>query len=105
MSALGRDRTVVRFCRAPHGYKPFGASHSTENSASNVRGTAFALPNTYDSLADAYLAAGEKDQAQQNSKKVLELLPTDKTDSEARRNAIRISAEEKITQLDKPISK
>ena len=62
-------------------------------------------PNTYDSLADAYLAAGEKDQALQNSKKVLELLPTDKTDSEPRRNAIRASAEEKITQLDKPNSK
>jgi tetratricopeptide (TPR) repeat protein len=58
-------------------------------------------PNTYDSLADAYLAAGEKDQALQNAKKVLELLPTDKTDSEPRRNAIRASAEEKITQLDK----
>jgi dienelactone hydrolase len=62
-------------------------------------------PNTYDSLADAYLAAGEKDLALQNSKKVLELLPTDKTDSEPRRNAIRTSAEQKITQLDKPNSK
>jgi len=62
-------------------------------------------PNTYDSLADAYLAAGEKDLALQNAKKALELLPSDKADSEPRRNAIRVSAEEKITQLDKPNSK
>jgi tetratricopeptide (TPR) repeat protein len=59
-------------------------------------------PNTYDSLADAYLAAGEKDLALQNSKKVLELLPSDKSDSEAMRDGIRKSAEQKITQLDQP---
>lgn len=62
-------------------------------------------PNTYDSLADAYLAAGEKDLALKNAKKVLELLPGDKTDSETLRTAIRKSAEQKITQLDKPNSK
>jgi len=62
-------------------------------------------PNTYDSLAAAYLAAGEKDLALRNAEKVLELLPTDKTDSEARRNALRTNAEKKITQLDKPNSK
>ncbi len=62
-------------------------------------------PNTYDSLAAAYLAAGEKDLALRNAKKVLELLPTDKTDSEARRNALRTNAEKKITQLDKSNSK
>jgi dienelactone hydrolase len=59
-------------------------------------------PNTYDSLADAYLAAGEKYLALQNSKKVLELLPSDKSDSEAMRDGIRKSAEQKITQLDQP---
>ena len=62
-------------------------------------------PNTYDSLGDAYLAAGEKDLALKNAKKVLELLPGDKTDSEALRNGIRTSAEQKITQLAKPNSK
>ncbi len=62
-------------------------------------------PNTYDSLADAYLAAGEKDLALKNAKKALELLPGDKTDSEALRNGIRTSAEQKITQLAKPNSK
>jgi len=62
-------------------------------------------PNAYDSLGDAYLAAGEKDLALKNAKRVLELLPGDKTDSEAMRNGIRKSAEQKITQLDKPNSK
>ncbi len=62
-------------------------------------------PNTYDSLAAAYLAAGEKDLALRNAKKVLELLPGDKTDSETMRNALKSSAEQKITQLDKPNSK
>ena len=62
-------------------------------------------PNTYDSLGDAYLAAGEKDLALKNAKKALELLPGDKTDSEALRNGIRTSAEQKITQLAKPNSK
>ena len=62
-------------------------------------------PNAYDSLGDAYLAAGEKDLALKNARRVLELLPGDKTDSEAMRNGIRKSAEQKITQLDKPNSK
>jgi dienelactone hydrolase len=62
-------------------------------------------PNTYDSLADAYLAAGDKDLALKNAKKVLELLPSDHSESELRRNAIRSSAEQKISQLDKPNSK
>ena len=62
-------------------------------------------PNSYDSLADAYLAAGEKDLALKNAKKALELLPSDKIDSELMRNGIRTSAEQKVTQLDKPNSK
>jgi hypothetical protein len=56
-------------------------------------------PNVYDSLADAYLASGQKDLARQNAKKVLELLPADTTDSEARRKEIRESAEQKLKQL------
>jgi dienelactone hydrolase len=59
-------------------------------------------PNVYDSLSDAYLAAGQKDMARLNAKKALELIADDKTDSEQRRNVIRDSAEQKLKQLDKP---
>src|SRR5262245_6815104 len=55
--------------------------------------------NAYDSLSDAYLAAGQKDLARQNARKALELLSSDTTNSEARRNAIRESAEQKLKQL------
>ncbi len=56
-------------------------------------------PNTYDSLSDAYLADGQKDLARQNAKRALELLPSDTTDDEARRNGIKDSAEQKLKQL------
>ncbi len=56
-------------------------------------------PNVYDSLADAYLASGQKDLARQSAKKVLELLPADTTDSEPRRKEIKESAEQKLKQL------
>jgi len=56
-------------------------------------------PNVYDSLSDAYLADGQKDPARQNAKKALELLPSDTTDNEQRRNGIRASAEQKLKQL------
>jgi len=56
-------------------------------------------PNAYDSLSDAYLADGQKDLARQNAKKALELLPSDTTDNELRRNGIRTSAEQKLKQL------
>jgi hypothetical protein len=59
-------------------------------------------PNTYDSLSDAYLAAGQKDLALENAKKALARLADDKTDSEELRKGIRASAEKKVTQLDKP---
>lgn len=57
-------------------------------------------PNVYDSLSDAYLADGQKDLARQNAKKALELLSSDTTDPEDRRNDIRTSAEQKLKQLD-----
>jgi len=57
-------------------------------------------PNTYDSLADAYLADGQKDLARQNSKKALELLPSDTADNQQRRDAIKASADQKLKQLD-----
>jgi dienelactone hydrolase len=56
-------------------------------------------PNVYDSLADAYLADGQKDLARQNAKKALELLPSDTADPEDRRKAIKESAEQKLKQL------
>ncbi len=57
-------------------------------------------PNVYDSLSDACLANGEKDLALANAKKTLVALANDKVDDEARRKAIRESAEAKIRQLD-----
>jgi len=56
-------------------------------------------PNVYDSLSDAYLADGQKDLARQNAKKALELLPSDTSETEDRRKAIKESAEEKLKRL------
>jgi dienelactone hydrolase len=56
-------------------------------------------PNVYDSLGDAYVAAGQKDLARENAKKALELLKSDTTDPEAQRKAIQESAETKLKQL------
>lgn len=56
-------------------------------------------PNVYDSLGDAYLAAGQKDLARQASQKALALLAFDTTDPQQRRDAIKASAEGKLKQL------
>jgi len=56
-------------------------------------------PNVYDSLSDAYLADGQKKLARENARRVLELLPSDTTDNEQRRNGIRANAEQKLKQL------
>jgi tetratricopeptide (TPR) repeat protein len=56
-------------------------------------------PNVYDSLADAYFADGQRDLARENAKKALELLASDTTDPEDRRNGIKASAEQKLKQL------
>jgi dienelactone hydrolase len=56
-------------------------------------------PNAYDSLSDAYLADGQKELARQNAKKALELLASDTTDPQARRDAIRDNAQLKLKQL------
>ncbi len=53
-------------------------------------------PNTYDSLADAYLALGQKEQARQASQKALELLASDTADTQQRRDAIKASAEGQV---------
>lgn len=54
--------------------------------------------NTFDSLADAYLANGQNELALRMSEKALELLPKDRS-SDARKKAIRESAEQKIAKL------
>ena len=59
-------------------------------------------PNVYDSLGDAYLAAGQNDLARQNAQKALDLLANDTTDPEDRRKGIRDSAEQKLKQLPAP---
>lgn len=56
-------------------------------------------PNTYDSLADAFLADGQSDMALQNAEKAFALLPSDASDSEARRKLIRESIEKKLKAL------
>ena len=53
-------------------------------------------PNAYDSLADAYVADGQKELAIENAKKALELLASDTRDDEARKKGIRESAEQKL---------
>ncbi len=56
-------------------------------------------PNVYDSLGDVYLADGQKELARQNAQKALELLASDTADPEARKQAIRDSAEQKLKKL------
>ncbi|HYI07692.1 MAG TPA: hypothetical protein VEK57_01365 [Thermoanaerobaculia bacterium] len=55
--------------------------------------------NTWDSLADAYLAVGERGKALELTKKASELLDADKGMSEERRAAVRGSIEGKLKQL------
>jgi dienelactone hydrolase len=58
--------------------------------------------NTYDSTADAYLAAGNREKALDYSRKALALLERDKSTPEERRKLIRQSIEGKITRLTRP---
>ncbi len=53
-------------------------------------------PNAFDSLADAYLAAGEKNMARENAKKALEMLTADRVDTQERKDQIKASAELKL---------
>jgi dienelactone hydrolase len=67
--------------------------------------TAAAYPksaNVYDSLADAYLAAGRRDEALRNAEQALKVLETDTTAPAEFRSAIKESAEKKIKELRKP---
>src|SRR5215470_17849694 len=53
-------------------------------------------PNVYDSLADAYVADNQNDKALESARKVLALIPSDTTDPQERRDAIKASAEQKV---------
>lgn len=53
-------------------------------------------PNTYDSLSDGYIAAGQKDLARENVKKALELLPGDTKDPKAFREGLKETDEQKL---------
>ena len=57
--------------------------------------------NTYDSLSDAYLAAGNRDEALRNAEKAIEVLPKDPEAPEDFKALVRDSAEKKITDLRK----
>ena len=58
--------------------------------------------NVYDSLADAYLAAGRRDDALRESRKALELLPADPARDTPGEQAIREAAQAKVDELTKP---
>lgn len=58
-------------------------------------------PNTYDSLADAYLAAGKRDEALKLAEKTLAMLEKDTTTPEDFKAQIKESAERKIAELKK----
>jgi dienelactone hydrolase len=60
--------------------------------------------NTYDSLADAYLANGQNELALRMSEKAVEMLAKDPSD-ENRKKAIRDSAEHKIAKLKGEVKK
>ena len=57
--------------------------------------------NTYDSLSDAYLAAGKREEALRFAEKALQVLATDTRTPAAFKDAIRESAEKKINELKK----
>lgn len=57
-------------------------------------------PNAYDSLAEVYLATGQKDLALQSTRKALELLPSDNADPQKVRDFIKASAEQRLKQMD-----
>jgi tetratricopeptide (TPR) repeat protein len=57
--------------------------------------------NTYDSLADAQLAAGNRDEALRLAQKALEVLPSDTNAPPEFKQLVRESAEKKIQELKK----
>jgi dienelactone hydrolase len=60
-----------------------------------------ASANTYDSLADAHLAAGNRDEALRLAEKTIAMLPGDKSAPPEFKDLVRQSAERKIQELRK----
>lgn len=56
-------------------------------------------PNVYDSVSDAYLAAGQNELALENAKKALQYLQKDTTDPQTYKDGIKANAEEKLKKL------
>jgi Flp pilus assembly protein TadD len=99
-----RDPSAVLFSEAVMnrlGYEHL-QSGDTKGAVELMKLNVTAYPNSanaYDSLGDAYLADGQKDLARKSAKQALEHLAGDTTDTEARRNAIKGNAEQKLKQL------
>jgi hypothetical protein len=55
--------------------------------------------NAWDSLADAYLADGQRDKAREASEKALKLVDSDPDEPPDQRKAIRESAEGRLARL------
>jgi dienelactone hydrolase len=67
-----------------------------------LRLNAYAYPhsaNVYDSMSDAYLAAGQKDLARENAEKALQMLDKDTSTSDEMKKMIRESAAKKLKEL------
>ena len=102
--ARQRDAKATMFSEAlanVMGYEHLLAG-DTRGAVEILKLNAVAYPNSanaHDSLADAYLADGQRDLARQNAKKAIDLLASDTTDPEPRRKAIRDNAEQKLKQL------
>jgi dienelactone hydrolase len=63
-----------------------------------------ASANTYDSLSDAYLALGNRNEALRYAEKAIEMLPKDTEAADNFKTLVRESAEKKIKELKKPTS-
>lgn len=102
--AKRRDPKLVLFPESElnaHGYQRLQAGHPDE-AVDIFRLNVEAYPrsaNTYDSLSDAYLAAGKREEALKYAEKALEVLPKDTQIPEEFRKVLRESIEKKIREL------
>jgi dienelactone hydrolase len=86
-----------------HGYSLLQAGN-TKDAIAMFQMNVDAYPtsaNTYDSLADAQLAAGNRDEALRLAQKALEVLPNDTNAPPEFKQLVRESAEKKIQELKK----
>lgn len=86
-----------------HGYSLLQAGN-TKDAIAMFQMNVQAYPssaNTYDSLADAHLAAGNREEALKLAEKTLEMLPNDKNAPPEFKLLIKESAEKKIQELRK----